>query len=446
MAVVVALLLTGSWAAGEVSGEIVSLTDGTQIEGSIQKTDSGWNVTRSDGTVVAVDADKVASIQASPSGNRSVARDRLESLRRVASHSSDIADMIDRYQKFIAQAGDVDVAAEAQKDLAVWQDRQDRQMVKLGDVWITQEERERRRSQAETEAAPAKDLIDNYRYKEAAKILQQAIIDDPQSAPGLYLQGVLMYKQDQVGKARQSFEAVLPLIPDHAPTLNNLAVIAWRQKSFVVAMKYYDLAMMSAPVAKEILDNVAEALNVVPPENQAAPVVLQAVKLFAEQDAILQKLAATQDMYRWGATWVTSKQLEELKADEARVKQQMDAIQQQIDAIQLKLGQMDAEIDANQREMDRLSAQSIYVDRNGNTIQVPLPDQYYALKRNNDSLTAQKQPLLQQQNDLRGKMNDLQSQIPVPKFTGVQQIIGVSGTPTHDPTSAATTAPSNPSN
>jgi len=319
-------------------------------------------------------------------------------------------------------------------------------MVKLGDAWITQEERERRRSQAETEAAPAKDLIDNYRYKEAAKILQQAIIDDPQSAPGLYLQGVLMYKQDQVGKARQSFEAVLPLIPDHAPTLNNLAVIAWRQKSFVVAMKYYDLAMMSAPVAKEILDNVAEALNVVPPENQAAPVVLQAVKLFAEQDAILQKLAATQDMYRWGATWVTSKQLEELKADEARVKQQMDAIQQQIDAIQLKLGQMDAEIDANQREMDRLSAQSIYVDRNGNTIQVPLPDQYYALKRNNDSLTAQKQPLLQQQNDLRGKMNDLQSQIPVPKFTGVQQIIGVSGTPTHDPTSAATTAPSNPSN
>jgi tetratricopeptide (TPR) repeat protein len=424
---------------------IVNLADGTQIEGKIQKTADGWNVTQSDGTVVSVSADKVVSIEASAStAPVSVADDRLESLRRVANQSQDIQDMITRYQKFIAQTGDPGVAAQAQEDLAIWQDRQDRGMVKLGDQWITPQERERRRAAADTEAAPAKDLIANYRYAEAAKILQQALTDDAQSAPALYLQGVLLYKQGDVAKSRKSFESMLKLIPDHAPTLNNLAVITWRQKSFVIAMNYYDQAMMSAPVSKEILDNVAEAINGVPPESQTAPVVLQAVRLFAEQDATLQKLAAAQGMYRWGATWVTAKQLEELKADEARVKQELAALQAQFDAIQQKLSQIDTSIAQNQIELDRLAAQSVYVDRNGNTVQMPLPDQYYALKRDNDSLTAQKQPLQQQQAALQGKAKQAQSEIPVPKFTGVQQIIGVDGTPVHDPsdTGATTTAPS----
>ena len=445
MLAVIIVLLAGNW----LSAEIVNLSDGTQVEGKIHKTGDGWTVTKSDGTVVTVSADKVVSIEASVNTSPgSVANDRLESLRRVADHSVDVQDIINRYQKFIAQSGDVSVASEAQKDLAVWQDRQEKKMVKLGDQWITPGERERRRAAAETEAAPARDMIANYRYKDAGKLLQQAILDDPQSAPALYLQGVLLYKQDQVSQSRRSFESVIKLVPDHAPTLNNLAVIAWRQKSFVIAMNFYDQAMMSAPVAKEVLDNVAEALNVVPSENQAAPVVLQAVKLFAEQDTTLQKVAAAQGMYRWGATWVTAKELEELKADEARVKQQLAALQLQIDAVQQKVTQIGDAINQNQVQMDRLSAQSVIIDRNGNTIQLPLPDQYYALKRDNDALTAQRQPLLQQQNDLRNRSRDVQSQIPVPKFTGVQQIIGVDGMPVIDPSpgaggdGGATTVPS----
>jgi tetratricopeptide (TPR) repeat protein len=440
LAAVAVLLCVEAWACAE----IVSLTDGTQIEGKIQKTADGWNVTKADGTVVSVSADKVASIGlGNPTAPVSVAQDRLDSLRRVADHSTDVADIISRYQKFIAQSGDLAVTAEAENDLALWQARQDKGMVKLGDQWITKDELERRRSNAEVEALPARDMIAGYRYKDAAKLLEQAIRDDPQSAPALYLQGVLLYKQDQVAQARKSFEAVNVLIPDHAPTLNNLAVIAWRQNSFVVAMSYYDKAMMSAPSVKEILDNVAEAINVIPKQNQAAPVVLQGLKLFAEQDAVLQKLAATQGMFRWGATWVNEKKLQELKAAEARVKQQMDALQQQLDAIQQKINQIDNEIAQNQTAMDRLAAQSVFVTRDGATVQMPLPDQYYALKRDNDALAAQKPPLLQQQNDLRNKARDVQAQIPVPKFTGVQQIIGPEGMPIHDPNGGeATTAPS----
>jgi tetratricopeptide (TPR) repeat protein len=439
MAAMLAVLL----AAMVARADIINLTDGTKIEGKIHKTADGWAVTQQDGTVVNVDADKVASIEASRSGDAvSIAEDRLQSLRRVAEHLSDIPEIVSRYQKFIAETGDLNVAAEANRDLQTWQSRLDQGMVKLGDQWISAEERRRRRELGETEALPAKDLIVNYRYKEADKALQQALIDDPECATALYLQGVMLYKQEQITQARKSFEAVNQLVPDHAPTLNNLAVVAWRQKSFVVAMNYYDGAMMSAPQAKEILDNVAEALNVVPPENRNAPVVLQAVKLFAEQDTLLQKSAAQQGMYRWGSTWVTAKQLEDLKAAEAKVKQQLDALQQQFDALQQKVGQIDSEMDQNKREMIRLQSQSIIIDRNGNTIQLPLPDQYYQLKRDNDGLAGDRQALVQQQTNLRNKAKDVMAQIPTPKFTGVQQIIGVDGVPVRDMGSGATTTAS----
>jgi tetratricopeptide (TPR) repeat protein len=434
-------------AAACCRADIINLTDGTKVEGKIRKTSDGWAVTQKDGTVVSVDADKVASIEASRSPDAiSVAEDRLASLRRVAEHLTDLQEIINRYQKFIADLGDQKVVAEAQADLKIWQVRADKGMVKLGDKWITSEEREQRREQAQSEAIPAKDLIANYKYKDASKILSQAVLDDPECATAWYLQGVLLYKQDQVQAARKAFEAANQVIPDHAPTLNNLAVIAWRQKQFVIAMNYYDRAMMAAPVAKEILDNVAEALNVVPPENQKAPVVLQGVKLFAEQDTELQKLAAQKGMYRWGATWVTANQLHELKAAEAKIKQQLDALQQQYDAIQMKIGQIDAEIDQNAREMTRLESQATFIDRNGNTIQMPLPQQYYQLKKDNDDLTQQKTPLQAQQQDLRNKAKDIQGGLPVPKYTGTQQLIGVDGTPVRGMVGSSPTTTSSQTN
>ena len=411
-------------------GDIVMMLDGTKLEGKIQKTGDGWTVTKADGTTVTVDADQVATIEASRSADPvSVGEDRLASLRRVSEHLTDLQDIISRYQRFVADLGDQKVLAEAQKDLKIWQDRQSQGMVKLGDQWVSADERERRRSLAQSEALPAKDLIASYKYKDADKILQQAVLDDPECATAWYLQGVALYKQEQVQGAKKAFETVNQIVPQHAPTLNNLAVIAWRQRSFVIAMNYYDQAMVAAPLAKEVLDNVAEALNVVPSENSQAPVVLQGVKLFAEQDTELQKVAAQQGMFRWGATWVDGKQLQELKADEARVKQKLDAIQAQFDAIQQKVAGLNSESDQNLREMNRLQAQSTYMDRYGNTVQMPLPDTYYQLKNDNDNLAQQKQPLLAQQQDLKNKAKDVQAEIPVPKFTGIQQIIGVDGTP-----------------
>ncbi len=438
VAVIVALL----FAAAVVRADVVHLTDGSSIEGKIQKTGDGWTVTQDDGTVVTVSADKVASIEFSRTDDAAVAQDRLASLRRVADHLSDIGDIISRYRSFIAQTADPATVAEANQDLQAWQQRLDQGLVKLGNQWVTPDERQRRRELAQSEVLPVGDFISNYRYKEAAAALQQALADDPQCAAALYLRGVMLYQQDQVAQARRDFETVNSIVSDQAPTLNNLAVIAWRQKSFVAAMNYYDQAMMASPQAKEILDNVAEALNALPDANKQAPVVLRAVQLFAEQDALLQQAAAQKGMYRWGATWVTAKQLRDLKAAEARVKRKLDDLQAQYDALQQRVNQIDLEIGENQREMDRLQASNTVVDPNGNTTTY-LPDIYFQLQRDNRKLAGDKLALQQQQNTLKNRADAARQELPIPKFTGLQQIIGVDGAPLRDlPTTAPTTTSS----
>ena len=167
------------------------------------------------------------------------------------------------------------------------------------------------------------------------------------------------------------------------------------------------------------------------PCQQAAPVVLQAVKLFAEQDAPFYRSGGDKGNVSLGRDLGHGQATEELKADEARVKQQLDALQQQFDALQQKLTQIDAEIGQNTVRWIASPPRAFLWIATATRFSCRYP-LIFRLKRYNDSLTAQKQPLLQQQNDLRKKAKDVQAQIPVPKFTGVQQIIGVEGTPMRD--------------
>ena len=57
--------------------------------------------------------------------------------------------------------------------------------------------------------------------------------------------------------------------------------------------------MLAAPVSREILDNVAEALNALPENQRKGPVVAKVVRHFKEQDDDLQKKMAERGLVRW---------------------------------------------------------------------------------------------------------------------------------------------------
>lgn len=434
-------LLIGLILLTPVLADSIVLKDGSRLEGNIKKTDTGWQITATDGKVTNVPAANVKSIELGSRGNDSQSSNAaLASLRRSVDALTDLSRIIERYEQFIANSKDPSVAEEAKKDLATWQDRRARGLVRQGSAWVTPEEAARLREQALVAASQVRDLLRQGQVAEAESAIQQALNADSTNPAVLYLRGVLFYRQDKIVEARKAFEAVNGSVPNHAPTLNNLAVILSRQNASGGALNFYDQAMQAQPVNKFILDNVAEALGTLDDAQRKGQAVQRVIRRFTEQDATLQKQLAAQGLFRWGSTWVDQKQLDALKAAEKEIRDRLAALEKEFEDNKRRVQDIDSEIASNEQAMRELEARSIWRDPDGKLHYSQLPASYYEYKRNNDRLRNEQNALRARFDQLRATAKATQQQLPTPKYTGVMQIVGVEGTPLLPPPDAPATS------
>ena len=424
------------------AADVIVLKDGTRLEGDVKRTPDGWTIALGDGSVknVAPDAVKSIALGSGPKDSQQ-SSEGLASLRRSVDALSDINQIIDRYQRFIDKTSDPKVVADAQGDLANWQQRKKQGLIKHGNKWIAPADAGELAAKAGAAAADARDLIRQNKFKEADQLLQQALSDDPTNAAALYLRGTLLFRQDKNAEARKAFESANTAKPLHAPTLNNLAVVLWKQNQQPAAMNFYDQAMQAQPVNKFILDNVAEALGTMPADLRKSPAVVKAMKQFTQQDVLLQQEMAKSGQYRWGGTWVDQKKLDELKVAEKQVHEKMQAMQSDFDQTKARIAQIDSELTENQQLMTDLEVRAVFRDSKGNVVQTPLPQSYYDLQTKNIQLRSEEDSLKIKLSSLQDQAQHIQDEIPVPQFTGVQQIVGVEGMPEVSPTTAPTTQP-----
>ena len=337
--------------ATAASADVIHLRDGSRVEGELRKTEEGYRVTGPTGVTTVVSADKVESIEIKPMATAETSVARLASLRRSVEGLSDLKTIIDRYEAFIKANDGTRAADDARTDLDAWRDRQSKGMVKLGTKWVNSAEAAAVSRRSTDVAIALRSSIKQGRLKEAGAVVEKALADDPANISLLYLKGVLLYRQEELPGSRKCFEAVIASAPDHAPTLNNLAVIMSRQNAAVASLGEYDKAMLAAPMRREILDNVAEALNALPETQRKSPIVTKVVRHFKEQDADLQKLMAEKGYVRWGSTFVTDAQADKLAAAEKQVKDQMDQMSRDFDALQSRITQIDRLIQSDQQEL-----------------------------------------------------------------------------------------------
>jgi Flp pilus assembly protein TadD len=342
----------------------------------------------------------------------------------------DIPAILDRYQKFIEANKGTSAAREAERDVALWTERRDQGYVKAAGKWLTPDERSKLQEQSIQVVEQARQLIKDNRLKDAESVLNKALADDPQNASALYLKGLVLFRQDQLLPARKAFEAANPLAPNHAPALNNLAVVNWRQNQFIAALNFYDQAMLASPGNKVVLDNLAEALAALPKEYRNHFVTLRASHHFAEQDSKLQQQMAQQGQFRWGSAWVSQQDLEKLKAAEKEIKDKLDSMAADYDQAQARIVALDRNIADNDRSLRQMEMTQYARDPNtGQTLVLPLPPSYYAILRENDTLKTERQTLLAKLETLKQQAKSSQQRLPTPRFTGIQQVIGVEGTP-----------------
>jgi tetratricopeptide (TPR) repeat protein len=417
-------------ASPAVWADIVHLNDGSSINGEIKKAADGWFVTDPHGKVRHITTDEVRSIELAPRGDpKEVAMGRLASLRRSVEALSDPKQIIDRYEKFIEQNKDSSIAADAKKDLVQWRERLAQKRVKVGSAWVTPEERSTMQEKALLVADQARELLKQNKLKDADATVTKALEADPTNVSALYLKGLIAYRQDQIPAARKAFEAVKEAMPDHGPALNNLAVILWRQNQQMAAIGVYFQAMQAMPLNKELLNNVAEALNALTDEQRKAPLAQKAIKLWTEQDAQLQQLMMSQGLYRWGATWVDKAQYEKLQVAEKEVKDKIAKLEEEFADAQAKVDTIDGQMRQNHDAMRYMEQQRVVTDSTGKQMQYPLPPQYWDYDRANRRLEVQRKETVALLDAMRAKAQAIKGTLPAPKFTGVQLVMGVEGTP-----------------
>ncbi len=225
--------------------DVVHLKDGTRLEGDIKKTEDGYRITDASGTVTMVSSEKIDSIEPRAKGGADASAARLASLRRAVENLDDIKKILDRYASFLTQNAGTPATKDAQGDIDIWHDRQAKGLVKVGTKWMTKEERDGLQLKSFGVADQLRGTIKQGRMKEATTVLDNALSDNPTNISLLYLRGVLLYRQEQLPPSRKAFESVVAVAADHAPTLNNLAVILYRQNAPVAALAQYDKAMLA---------------------------------------------------------------------------------------------------------------------------------------------------------------------------------------------------------
>ncbi len=422
--------------------QIIHLNDGTSLEGVVKRTEDGYDVTDAKGKLTHVPLEDVKRIEIGTKTPGVVETEsRLLSLRRSVENVADLKVIIERYARFIEQNKDSPIAKEAERDLATWQERQTSGMVRVGPRWVTTAEREQLKSHGKIVAAEVRELMKQGRLKDAEPLLQQVLDEDPGNLSAAYLKGSLMFKQEQIPAARKWFESVVAAIVDHAPTCNNLAVVLWRQNQQMQAMGYYARAMTASPVNRDILNNVAEALNALP-QNQRTAAPAQAVfRLFTDQDSALQEKLLKSGLYRWGSTWVNKEQIDRLIEIEKDIKKQLDGLSGEFDAANKKISQIDDDIDYNTKRMRTIDETSYTKGPQGQTVRLALPQRYYDLDRANKQLAIDRQEQSAKLDGLRATAKQVQQKLPTPRFTMVQRLVGVEGTPLLPPMAGATSAP-----
>ena len=458
----VLLVLGGATLLRPAAAETVVLTDGTRLVGSVKKASGGYDLTDGNGKTTFIPDARIARIElggkagssstrpaqpapptppttlpatlpatrpADPAGE-GVRDPALESLRRSVENLDDLGAIVARYERFIRQqTGNPPVADAARADLTRWQQRREQGLIKHRGQWVTPYERDEQLRRTFERAAAARLLIKEGRIDEARAALAEMLSANPENPSALYLLAVLDYRAGEHGRAKAGLERVRERLPDHVPTLVNLAVVNVRQNRHPRALRFLEDAMRLAPGNREVLDNVAEALVMLPANIADDRATAQARELFGVQDAALRAEMERRGLYRWGSAWVERAQFEELQALEREIEAAVTQLKRQYADLEADIVAIDRKVEENVRFLERTRSNSTRIDTEGRIIQLPLPPVYFEVEREQQQLAAERIDKQQQMARLEQDAQQQRQRYPTPPYKGELAFIGEDGVP-----------------
>jgi hypothetical protein len=126
---------------------------------------------------------------------------------------------------------------------------------------------------------------------------------------------------------------------------------------------------------------------------------------------------------------VDKAQYEKLQVAEKEVKDKIAKLEEEFADAQAKVDTIDGQMRQNHDAMRYMEQQRVVTDSTGKQMQYPLPPQYWDYDRANRRLEVQRKETVALLDAMRAKAQAIKGTLPAPKFTGVQLVMGVEGTP-----------------
>jgi len=275
----------------------------------------------------------------------------------------------------------------------------------------------------------ARALVKQSRVKEASILVNEVLQADQANVAALYLKGLIAFRQDQIPLARKSFEQVVASLPGHGPSVNNLAVLQWRQNATAIALTNFQRAMAEMPLNSVIHDNVAEVMNALPADTRETAPARKLQAQFQQDEPKLQAAMQESGWYRWGAAWVTADQLQQLRDEQAKIQTQLDDLSRDFDQTQGNIDAIDDRIAVNNQTMARLEATSWARDDQGRAVRLPYPQSWHDANRDNDAMTLRRKREVARLDALKHQAQDVKSRMTIPPYSGRQRLLDEQFTP-----------------
>lgn len=356
------------------------------------------------------------------------ARSRLTLLRRSADRETDAARVIQRYEVFIRQHSGTEAARQAQDELAIWRERRDNQHARVGDRWL---DGPALQALFERDLRTINDIraaMDQGHYAPAAQLLAQALSEQPDNVSFQYLDGALSQRAGDAATARRRYGQVLQLLPDHAPSLNNVAVLLVGQRRVTAAADSLERALRAAPGRAELIDNAVELVAMTQGESRNAAVA-RLTRTLEPQERALQQQRESEGIFRWGSQWVDRATLDTLRAAEQAFAQKVVDLDRQWNEAQNRIEQNQESIRLSENLLRRIEFSTFARDAQGNVVRLPLPESYWETQRDIQRFQERIAEDARLQEDLRAQFVAHEQTRPTPQFRGTLLPVGPEGVP-----------------
>ncbi len=371
LALMIVVLVTAS----AMADSTVVLKDGRRVTGQVMESGDSVGVVTDEGLRM-FKRSEVASIELDAFGQASSEeRAAYRRAEKEALQSSRPAEAVAVWEKYLKELGpQATLRQEAEAQLASWHTAaREGKVVWAGKV-VTLAERELSKTRAGELLSRAAELYGRGEDKMAADVLREALSHWPDHPGALFYAALIYQKRQNPSAAAARYYAVLASLPDHVPTLNNLAALECTRRQYRQGVPLIVRAAELAPDRVVVGDNAYRALLLVEGAcdcNYTDEAIKGRLRLLAAQaEAAMRE----QGMARWGTSWVTAETHAQYTAKNQTIDDQLLAM---ADAVK-KLDDEMTVLKARRDELERLrrtapTARDLVYDGDGDG----LPDRVY---------------------------------------------------------------------